>query len=88
MFNSSDLKTFTRRQTDVEWNGPNTDIARVYPSIDHPVPANLPPHRYVMATESGASWAVNNNADGDLSKVLQDMRTNKFPPQLDYQGDL
>ena len=94
VFNSSDLLTWTRRQTDVQWNGPNTDIARVYPSPSHPTPPNLPPHRYrlhsislfmlpliwrqfdkrriawsryVMATESGDTWAVNNNADGDLS---------------------
>lgn len=56
------------RQTDVKWNGPNTDIGRVYSSPDHPTPSNLPPHRYVMATESGGAWAVNNNADGDLTK--------------------
>ena len=66
VFNSSDLRTWTRRQTDVKWNGPNTDIARVYHSPDHPTPSNLPPHRYVMATERGV-WAVNNNANGDLS---------------------
>jgi len=67
VFNSSDLTTWTRRQTDVTWNGPNTDIARVYPSPAHPTPTNLPPHRYVMVTEKGAAWAVNDNADGDLS---------------------
>ena len=67
VFKSSDLTTWTRRQTNVEWNGPDTDIARVYPSPAHPTPTNLPPHRYVMATEKGAAWAVNNNADGDLS---------------------
>ena len=67
VFNSSDLTTWTRRQTDVKWNGPNTDIARVYPSPAHPTPTNLPPHRYVMVTEKGAAWAVNDNADGDLS---------------------
>jgi hypothetical protein len=67
VFNSSDLKTWSRFQTDVKWNGPNTDIARVYPSPAHPTPANLPAHRYVMATESGATWAVNDNEDGDLS---------------------
>ena len=49
-------------------NGPNTDIGRVYPSAAHPVPPNLPPHRYIMATESGGAWAVNNNGDGDLSE--------------------
>jgi len=49
VFNSSDLMTFTRSQTDVKWSGPNTDIGRVYPSLDHPTPPNLPPHRYVMA---------------------------------------
>ena len=67
VFNSSDLKSWTRRQTDVNWNGPNTDIARVYHSPAHPTPANLPAHRYVMATENGV-WAVNNNEDGDLSQ--------------------
>lgn len=66
VFNSTDLKSWTRRQTDVAWNGPNTDIARVYPSPSHPTPSNLPPHRYVMATENGV-WALNNNEDGDLS---------------------
>ena len=67
VFNSSDLMTFTRRQTDVKWNGPNTDIGRVYDSPAHPTPANLPEHRYIMATEDG-TWAVNNRADGDLSR--------------------
>ena len=57
VFNSSDLLSWTRRQTDVTWNGPNTDIARVYHSPAHPTPPNLPPHRYVMATETGAAWA-------------------------------
>lgn len=67
VFNSSDLKTWTRRKSDVAWSGPNTGMARVYPSAAHPTPPNLPPHRYVMATEKGTTWAVNNNADGDLS---------------------
>lgn len=30
------------------------------------LPGNLPPHRYVMATESGDAWIVNNNENGDL----------------------
>ena len=67
VFNSTDLRTWQRHKTDVKWSGPNTDIGRVYDSPTHPTPANLPPHRYVMATEAGETWAVNNNADGDLT---------------------
>lgn len=67
VFNSSDLVSWTRAKTDVDYSGPNTDIARVYSSPQHPVPPNLLPHRYVMATEMGQPWAVNNNLDGDLS---------------------
>jgi hypothetical protein len=48
----------------IQQNRPNTDIGRVYTSPAHPTPANLPPHRYVMATEGGRTWAVNNNEDG------------------------
>ena len=68
VFNSSDLVTWTRTKTDVDpkLGTPNTDIGRVYRGA-HPVPPNLPPHRYVMATESGRPWIVNNNADGDLT---------------------
>jgi len=65
VFNSSDLVTWERTKTDIRWSGPNIDLARVYPSEQHPPPANLPPHRYVMASESGV-WMVNDAADGDL----------------------
>jgi hypothetical protein len=51
VFNSSDLVTWERTKTDVAWSGPNIDIARVYPSKEHPTPPNLPKHRYVMASE-------------------------------------
>lgn len=68
VFNSTDLVTWTRSKTDVNWNGPNTDIGRVYSSPGHPLPKNLPSHRYIMATESGSTWAVNNNANGDLTQ--------------------
>ena len=69
LFNSSDLTSWTRRQSDVKWNGPNTAIGRVYPSPQHPTPSNLPAHRYVMATESGSTWAVNNNACASTVKM-------------------
>ena len=67
LFNSTDLTSWTRRQSDVKWNGPNTAIGRVYPSPQHPTPSNLPAHGYVMATESGSTWAVNNNACASTS---------------------
>jgi hypothetical protein len=64
-FSSRDLLTWDYARTDVAWNGPNTDVARVY-APGRP-PPNLPPHRYIMITE-GATFAVNNNADGDLTR--------------------
>jgi len=68
VFNSTNLISWERTLTDVDpkLGTPNTDIGRVYPSSAYPVPANLPAHRYVMATESGTPWIVNNNGDGDL----------------------
>ena len=63
-YSSTDLLTWTRGKTNVNWSGPNVDVGRVYP----PSPAGLPPHGYVMATEKGTTWAVNNGTDGDLTK--------------------
>ena len=63
-FSSRDLLTWDYARTDVDWSGPNTDVARVYARA--PQPPNLPQHRYVMITE-GATFAVNNNANGDLT---------------------
>lgn len=60
-FWSDDLLSWQRARTDVAWSGPNTDVGRVYGS-----PPGLPPHRYVMITE-GATFAINNNADGNLT---------------------
>lgn len=42
-FWSTDLVTWTRSRTDVNWSGPNTDVGRVYNS-----PPGLPPHRLVQ----------------------------------------
>ena len=69
VFNTTDLMTWTRTKTDIDptLGTPNTDIGRVYAG-PHPVPVNLPPHRYVMATERGRPWIVNNNANGDLTQ--------------------
>jgi hypothetical protein len=67
LFETTDLKTFRRSQTDVQWNGPNTDIGRVYPSKKFPTPSNLPPHKYVLITENSNTMAFNNNADGNLT---------------------
>lgn len=55
------LQTWARVKTDVAWRGPNTAVSRVLGA-----PPGLPPHRFVMITE-GATFALNNNADGDLS---------------------
>jgi len=62
VFSSADLVTWARAKTDVAWSGPNTDVARV-----RGVPPSLPPHRFVMVTEEG-TFALNNNADGDLTR--------------------
>ena len=64
-FSSSDpgLQAWSRSKTDVAWTGPNTDVARVLGAA----PPGLPPHRYVMITE-GATFALNNDASGDLTK--------------------
>lgn len=56
-----DLKSWTRTKTDVDWKGPNTDVARVFDS-----PFGIPPHRFVMITE-GATFAINNDPLGDLT---------------------
>jgi len=66
-WSSNDLTTWQRYQTDVQWNGPNVNVAMVVPG-KHALPSNLPPHKYVMATEAGHTWAVNNAADGNLSR--------------------
>lgn len=65
-WSSKDLVHWTRFHTDVKWSGPNVGVAMVVPGA-HAVPGNLPPHRYVMATEQGKTWAVNNNGDGNLA---------------------
>ena len=73
----TDLVNWTRTKTDIDptLGTPNTDIARVYgSSLPGPSPGrsarpfNLPSHRYIMATEHGSPWIVNDNADGDLAK--------------------
>jgi hypothetical protein len=65
MFNSSDLVTWDRAKTDIEWPGPNIDLARVYANDKYPTPSNLPNHRYIMTSEDGV-WMTNNNKNGDL----------------------
>jgi hypothetical protein len=80
VFNTTDLKTWTRTQTDISTKItyiPNTDIARVYSSKAHPTPSNLPPHRYIMATELGSTWIVNNRADGDLTQGWEVLNTSQ-----------
>jgi hypothetical protein len=77
MWNSTDLKTFTRSVSDVRFDTGavgaatahiNVRMSRVHASAAHPTPPNLPPHRYVMNSDSDTMrWAVNNNADGDLT---------------------
>jgi len=70
VFSTKDLSGWRRLQTDVQWSGANVGVGRVYADNNRhsPRPSNLPPHKYIMATESGSYWAVNNNADGsDLS---------------------
>ena len=77
MWKSTDLKTFTRSVSDVRFDTGalgaktahiNVRISRVHATAAHPTPPNLPPHRYVMNSDSDTMrWAVNNNADGDLT---------------------
>jgi hypothetical protein len=75
---------FYSAQTDIDpkLGTPNTDIGRVYQG-SHPTPSNLPPHRYVMATEKGTPWIVNNNADGDLRHGWITLKTSQASGGID-----
>lgn len=64
---STDLIHWQRAQTDVLWSGANVDVGRVRRDNMISLPENLPAHRYVMATESGNTYALNNNIDGNLT---------------------
>eukprot|EP01064_Diplonema_japonicum_P018415 TRINITY_DN2709_c2_g1_i1.p1 TRINITY_DN2709_c2_g1~~TRINITY_DN2709_c2_g1_i1.p1 ORF type:complete len:375 (+),score=93.93 TRINITY_DN2709_c2_g1_i1:65-1126(+) len=69
---SDDLLTWNRAKTDANWTQYNVDVARVYGQS----PPGIPTHKYVMATEDGSAWLINDSPDGNLTKgwVLLDQQ--------------
>eukprot|EP01060_Flectonema_neradi_P007605 TRINITY_DN15335_c2_g2_i1.p1 TRINITY_DN15335_c2_g2~~TRINITY_DN15335_c2_g2_i1.p1 ORF type:complete len:355 (+),score=53.78 TRINITY_DN15335_c2_g2_i1:56-1120(+) len=75
-WSSKDLINWTRFKTDANWNGPNVDVGRVYPS-KYQLSSPLPEHKYVMATEHG-EWLINNNPTGNLATGWQLLDNSTF----------
>eukprot|EP01059_Diplonema_ambulator_P019864 TRINITY_DN3352_c0_g1_i1.p1 TRINITY_DN3352_c0_g1~~TRINITY_DN3352_c0_g1_i1.p1 ORF type:complete len:352 (+),score=82.27 TRINITY_DN3352_c0_g1_i1:35-1090(+) len=61
---SDDLTQWHSAKTDANWTQYNVDVGRVY----GPSPSGLPSHKYVMATEYGSAWLINDSPDGNLMK--------------------
>ena len=60
---SENLLDWARTQTDVRWSGANTRVTSVARPAARALPANLPPHMFIMATERGGSYAFNDQPD-------------------------